>query len=131
VVGRTSLYTACHIGRLNMAYSERAKVLRRCKATRQDGQPCKAFALWGGDTCAGHTYKQRGKATGDERYTGMRTKAVACTCIAYAWPHRPGGGLCNWPDAPQWESTTPAGTHSFMRAFKKKYRALARRWGMV
>jgi hypothetical protein len=84
-----------------MAYSEKAKVLRRCKA----------YALWGGGLCAGHTYKRRGKSTGDTKYSGMPTKAPPCTCIAYQWPHRPSGGLCNWPDAPLWKSTTPAGTH--------------------
>ncbi len=35
-----------------------------------------------------------------------------CRCEAYAWPHRPGGGLCCWPDPPQWICTLPAGTHS-------------------
>jgi hypothetical protein len=34
----------------------------------------------------------------------------ACTCPAYNWPHRPGGGLCQWPDAPEYRLTTPAGT---------------------
>ncbi|MCC7350042.1 MAG: hypothetical protein IT446_05680 [Phycisphaerales bacterium] len=23
-----------------------------------------------------------------------------CRCHAYPWPHRPGGGLCRWPDPP-------------------------------
>ncbi|HEY7087918.1 MAG TPA: hypothetical protein VH518_07490 [Tepidisphaeraceae bacterium] len=23
-----------------------------------------------------------------------------CKCPAYPWPHRPGGGLCRWPDPP-------------------------------
>src|SRR5687768_11662348 len=23
-----------------------------------------------------------------------------CRCEAYPWPHRPGGGLCRWPDPP-------------------------------
>lgn len=23
-----------------------------------------------------------------------------CRCAAYPWPHRPGGGLCRWPDPP-------------------------------
>ncbi|MGH7179425.1 MAG: hypothetical protein ACREJC_18760, partial [Tepidisphaeraceae bacterium] len=28
-----------------------------------------------------------------------------CRCTAYPWPHRPGGGLCRWPEAPleQWQ----------------------------
>ncbi len=110
-----------------MAYSEKAKALRRCKATRQDGQPCQAYALWGGELCAGHTYKRRGKSTGDTKYADMPTKAPPCTCIAYQWPHRPGGGLCNWPDAPLWRSTTPAGTHGPLRGFASMKRVLLRR----
>lgn len=27
-------------------------------------------------------------------------KRKKCTCQAYPWPHRPGGGLCRWPDPP-------------------------------
>lgn len=113
-----------------MAYSERAKELRRCKATRKDGQPCRAYALWGGDKCAGHTYKKHGKGNPKYRYEGMRTKAAACTCIAYAWPHRPGGGLCNWPDPPYYRSTIKASTHSYLRGYKARYRLLIRAWRM-
>jgi hypothetical protein len=28
------------------------------------------------------------------------TKRQTCKCTAYPWPHRPGGGLCHWPDPP-------------------------------
>ena len=27
-------------------------------------------------------------------------KRKKCRCEAYPWPHRPGGGLCRWPDPP-------------------------------
>src|SRR5690348_849116 len=34
----------------------------------------------------------------------LRAKTAAkpktCTCTAYGFPHRPGAGLCRWPDAP-------------------------------
>jgi hypothetical protein len=111
-------------------YSEKAKAARRCKATRRDGQPCRAWALWNGDgLCAGHAYKRRGKASEQYRYSGMPTNAPACICNAYAWPHRPGSGLCNWPDAPKWRSTIPAGTHSYIRGYKQRYRVLLRHWG--
>ena len=30
----------------------------------------------------------------------QRARALVCRCAAYRWPHRPGGGLCNWPDSP-------------------------------
>ena len=110
-----------------MAYSERAKELRRCKATRKDGQPCQAYAIWGTEHCAGHTYKTR--RTLARGYREWPTNAPACTCRAYAWPHRPGGGLCNWPDAPTYRSTIEAGTHSYLRRYKREYRVLLRRWG--
>ena len=126
---RTTLYTACHKKGEIMAYSERAKELRRCKGVRKDGQPCQAYALWGGELCAGHTYKKRGGRTPEQyRYTGIPTKAPPCHCIAYAWPHRPGSGLCRWPDEPHYRSTIPAGTHSYLRRYKKEYRVLLRRW---
>jgi hypothetical protein len=57
-----------------MAYSERAKAVRRCKATRRNGQPCRAYAKFWTELCAGHTYKRRGKAPEAHRYNGMRTK---------------------------------------------------------
>ena len=114
---------------VGMAYSEKAKAARRCRATRKDGQPCRAYALWGGaGLCAGHTYKKR--VQHERGYREVPTKAPPCTCIAYQWPHRPGSGLCNWPDAPTYRSTIPAGTHSFMRGYKRGYRILMRRWGM-
>lgn len=112
----------------SMAYSEKAKAARRCKATRKDGQPCRAYALWEGNgLCAGHTYNTR--RTLPRGYREWPTKAPPCRCIAYAWPHRPGSGLCNWPDPPKYRSTIPAGTHSFMRGYKRGYRILMRRWG--
>jgi len=30
-----------------MAYSEKAKALRQCKALKKDGEPCQAYAVWG------------------------------------------------------------------------------------
>lgn len=127
----TLLHTACHSSGEIMAYSERARELRRCKATRKDGQPCRAYAVWGQELCAGHAYKTRGGRMPERfRYTGMPTNAPSCTCTAYNWPHRPGGGLCRWPDAPKFRLTTPAGTHSDLRTYKRRYRALARKFGM-
>jgi hypothetical protein len=124
----TFLHTACHKKGVIMAYSAKAKELRRCKATRRDGQPCQAWAIWGTQRCAGPTYKRRRKSNGV--YREWTTNAPACSCVAYAWPHRPGSGLCNWPDPPKWRSTIPAGTHSFYRTFKRRYRVLVRRYGM-
>ena len=94
-----------------MAYSDKAKQMRRCTALRKDGKPCQAWALWGGTVCASHTYKTRGPGNG-RPWEAMRSKAPPCTCGAYAWPHRRGGGLCRWPDPPAYVYTVPAGTHS-------------------
>ena len=40
-----------------------------------------------------------------------KTKRPTCTCPAYEWPHRPGGGLCRFPDPPLGRCATPAGTN--------------------
>ncbi len=37
-------------------------------------------------------------------------RVEACRCTAYSWPHRPGGGLCRWPEEPEYRLTTLAGT---------------------
>ena len=106
-----------------MAYSDKAAELRRCKAHRQDGQECAAWAMWDDPDgyCVAHARgRKRGTNWTDwERRELMaagvyyrRAKYKPCNCVAYAWPHRPGGGLCNWPDPPDMMRTTPAGTHS-------------------
>lgn len=98
-------------------YSEQARELRRCKATCKNGQPCRAWARWGTDLCAVHTFQKRGPARG---YTPHQNTRAKCTCPAYAWPHRPGGGLCRWPDAPAQRSQTPAGTPALWRRGKAR-----------
>jgi hypothetical protein len=37
----------------------------------------------------------------------MKSKQPRCTCAAYGFPHRPGGGLCRYPDPPlkKWKGT--------------------------
>jgi len=94
-----------------MAYTERALNRRRCVATRTDGEPCRGWAAWGdpGQRCGGH---------GGRRPAGSR-KPV-CGCVAYAWPHRPGGGLCRWPEEPDYRRTTPAGTHGEYRNLRRR-----------
>jgi hypothetical protein len=87
-----------------MAYSEKARELRRCKATRADGQPCRAWACWDDPDgrCMAHAGRHH---TGPMPFrwatsTHQAARVVPCTCRAYGWPHRPGGGLCRWPDLP-------------------------------
>jgi hypothetical protein len=45
---------------------------------------------------------------------------IPCRCVAYAWPHRPGGGLCCWPDLPRYKSTVPAGTRHFFTRWRRR-----------
>ena len=110
-----------------MAYSEAARERRRCTGTRKDGQPCEAWAVWGDERqlCVNH-----GRPGPRGRYRQHRqsvpTRYQPCTCAAYAWPHRPGGGLCRWPELPTYQLTTPAGTHSWPRVRDAGERALIR-----
>lgn len=96
-----------------MAYSEAARELRRCKGTRADGHPCKAWAVWGGALCAAHLHKTRGPG-GPEPWLHVPSKA-RCDCAAYPFPHRPAAGLCRWPEPPRRKWDKPAGTHSWMK----------------
>jgi len=53
--------------------------------------------------------------TGEEvrgQRASKKTRYRPCTCEAYDWPHRPGGGLCRWPLPPEFALGTLAGTHS-------------------
>jgi len=104
-------------------YTQEARTRRRCTATRRDGQPCGAWALWddpaGRQLCNVHAGRHhRGEmplrwlVQGETR---SATQYVPCTCVAYAWPHRPGGGLCRWPEPPRYRCTIPAGTHRWLR----------------
>lgn len=117
-----------------MAHSKAAEALRRCTATTASGRPCKAWAVWDDDRqlCnvhAGRHYRaelrpddmtfeqiiaheERRAAAWLERLINPRpTNYTPCDCAAYSWPHRPGGGLCRWPDPPESRGKQPAGTH--------------------
>jgi hypothetical protein len=99
-----------------MAYSLKAIEIRRCQAVRQDGERCLAWAIWGDadQFCASHT---RTPALRRVRRTGyvQRARYSVCRCEAYQWPHRPGGGLCRWPDPPECRCTISAGTRAEWR----------------
>lgn len=58
------------------------------------------------------------------------TPAEAGLCSAYQWSHRPGGGLCRWPEEPEYRLTTAAGTHREDRDRTSALAALGktRRW---
>jgi len=49
--------------------------------------------------------------------TPKRAHNKPCACTTYQWPHKPGGGGCDWPGPPQYLLLTPAGEH---RAFFSK-----------
>lgn len=100
-------------------YSAEAVALRRCLGTRKDGEPCRGWALWDGPRqfCMAHAGRHH---TGPlpspwQREPECPTMYEPCRCAAYNWPHRPGGGLCCWPEEPVYRLTTPAGTHEWPR----------------
>jgi len=98
-----------------MTYSQKARELRRCKATKANGEPCKAWAMWSDPEgrCMAHAGVKR-DFTG--RYKKpIKTQAVACTCATYSWPHRPGSGWCQWPDPPLVRVLIPESTHRWPR----------------
>ena len=115
-----------------MVYNERARQLRQCQGTRLDGAPCRGWAMWnsaatgGLQLCGqhagrGHRGPQRWRSF-EERWNERRAvgDVVPCRCVAYAWPHRPGGGLCCWPDAPRYKSTIPSGTRHFYTRWRRR-----------
>jgi hypothetical protein len=89
-----------------MAYTEAARERRRCTGTRKDGKRCGAWAVWDDprQLCmshAGRHHRGRMASTDGGPYAlHRRTNYPNCKCHAYQWPHRPGGGLCRWPDPP-------------------------------
>ena len=49
-------------------------------------------------------------------------KRHKCRCEAYPWPHRPGGGLCRWPEPPleRWQPKTAR------RPYRRRYVGILR-----
>jgi hypothetical protein len=105
-------------------YSRRALQERRCTGMNKNGQPCRAYAAWGDirQRCPAHGGRRR-IARGSDR-------APSCGCGAYGWPHRPGGGLCQWPDPPEQSSPTKRGTRSPAGEQWKRDKRLARRFAI-
>ena len=105
-----------------MADGPKAIERRKCAAIRKDGRPCEAWALWDDprQLCVAHSGRHhRGPMFLKFRpYRYQKARYVPCTCAAYAWPHRPSGGLCRWPDPPIFRCLTPCGTHSWPRLRK-------------
>ncbi len=91
-----------------MTYSERARDLRRCQGLTKDGRPCRQYAVWGDPLrrCGQHG----GRVYGPHEVG--KTAYEPCRCIAYPFPHRPGSGLCEWPDLPRYKLVMRPGTHA-------------------
>ena len=105
-------------------YSAAAIALRRCTATKADGSPCRAWAVWDDDRqlCVCHAGRHhRGSPLLTQRswYQPKAARYEPCCCAAYQWLHRPGGGKCRWPEAPTSPSPIRAGTH---RAYRRRPR---------
>jgi hypothetical protein len=98
-------------------YSDKARALRRCMDKNRRGEPCKAWAVWDDprQLCVVHAGRHHRGRLRFAAHKSERTNNPACTCLAYSWPHRPGGGLCRWPDEPLMMSRIPVGTHSWPR----------------
>ena len=50
-------------------------------------------------------------------------KRAKCRCDAYKFPHRPGGGLCRFPDPPamRWQDAQAAETAERVAKFRKRW----------
>jgi hypothetical protein len=87
----------------------------RCTATRRDGERCRnRMVPYSNGRCRQHG-----------GFLGVRPRT--CRCIAYQWPHRPGGGLCHWPAAPSHRLTTPPSTHRERSGWARSWASLFRR----
>lgn len=108
-------------------YTEKARELRRCTGTTKKGEPCRAWAVWDDSRqlCMAHAGRHHRGRLPQTHAPHRPTRYKPCRCVAYAHPHRPGGGLCRYPDEPLYRSTVPAGTHSFPR-LPEKWKPLAR-----
>ena len=115
-----------------MAYNDKAILARKCCHVHPDGRRCRAWAMWNEpqQLCNVHagrhhrgpmpTAQQRKNAALVEWHAGVELRhrhanVQSCRCAAYAWPHRPGGGLCRWPEPPLYQRTTRSGTHRYRR----------------
>ena len=62
------------------------------------------FKAWWKDRGAAYLENEQ---RGEEHRLALQKRRPKCQCKAYPWPHRPGGGLCRYPDAPAeiWKGT--------------------------
>jgi len=105
-----------------MAYSAAAEGLRRCTATTKRGRLCHAWATWSDASRRCIAHGGRAPAPAPDHRDPNRARVEPCTCRAYDWPHRPGSGLCRWPEPPTHRLATRAGTHQWGSRFRERLR---------
>jgi hypothetical protein len=100
-----------------VAYTARQTALRRCRAVRQDGRPCRAWACWDDaeQRCQAHNGRHHHGPEGPDYVRKPPAKRRVCHCPAYQWPHRPTSGPCRWPDLPLNTSPILPSTHAAVR----------------
>jgi hypothetical protein len=83
-------------------YNARAIEARRCRSARADGQACRSWAAWDDlhQRCAIHAGRHHRGYDRWVRVEPIHARYRPCACAAYGWPHRPGGGTCEWPLLP-------------------------------
>jgi len=61
----------------------------------------------------------------------LAKRRLKCRCAAYPWPHRPGGGLCRYPDPPleTWQGTSGKNVPTALRRCGYR-KTLMRRYGL-
>lgn len=111
-----------------MAYSMMVAALRRCRATRKDGEPCRDYAVRDGPRglCAPRGRHHTGPMP-SQHAPKRKTSYPPCRCPTYQWSHRPGGGPCRWPDVPEYRLLTPAGTKGTFNGETWRFFSLGRR----
>lgn len=112
-------------------YGTEAIKRQRCSALTKVGKPCRAWAVWDDprQLCVNHAgHHHIGPLSFPSQWDRPRANYTPCTCVAYAWPHRPGGVLCRWPDPPLYQRTTPEGTHAAPRRRRTKWDIAFRAW---
>lgn len=75
-------------------------------------------------------YEREQAALIRERRKARDKRRSKCQCEAYPWPHRPGGGLCRWPDPPLERYQRKPGGRPYSNRYTGIVRQLARANGL-
>src|SRR5258705_1849124 len=68
-------------------------------------------------------HERQAKTEERARRKARDKKRAKCTCDAYRWPHRPGGGLCRYPDPPEvrWQDAQAAELAARVAEFRPRW----------